>query len=400
MKFSRFFFVGGLMLSLSAVEAGSLYNTAPTVGLPESYPVRWKIGMSIGYDSNVNGVNASSRNYKSSIFSSYWVESSYSDQDKQTALAYKARIGGSLYTRNSGYGRSNKTLSNLALDFDMTHRFDSTLTYTTNNTISYHVDPHIDSSISANNLRGLVLTYITSHSLSKALDDRWSVSGNVRYSGISYDTDQFSYDDRQYISLSESVAYRHNSRLQYVGTLSEQFADRERGLDSKNLFANAGVNYSLSPISSCSFKVGAQLKMQNSMSDTLSPTLSAGYNRTVAGRTNVHAFVSYANEVGGTYYNNANYGDDFCWRMGVTVDHPLTHILSLNYGTAATFNRYGKGQRGLSTMRQQYYHIFGGLKLRHNANLSSSVRYTYSNGHYRYYGYSRNVVSYNLEYNF
>ncbi len=400
----RFVVLGGCCLGLPAVQAISLFDTAPRVGLPESYPVRWTLSLGVGYDDNVNTINRSSKYHKGSWFVDYALGSSYSDQDSMTSLAYQARLGGSLYTQNEGRSRKDNALDNSELAVDLTHRFDSTLTYTTRNSISYRDETNYSLALSAVDLDGTVFTCVSSHSLAKAWDPRWSSTTTFRYNGVFYsDMERPSYDNRQYFNLSQAVSFRENTRTSYIGTVRGQIVEREWGNDNKSLYLTGGVDYSLSPVSSCNVTLGAQLKVQSGSDNMWTPTVNMGYNRTVAGRMNINAYVAYSNESVGTYYYHSNYASNMCWRLGVRVTQPITHVLSLHYGISAVSSRYGdSGTETAPAYTDKTYRLDAGLTLRHTSNISSHVSYSFTDAHRPRSGwnYVRSIWKYSLKYTF
>lgn len=399
MGLSRSLLLVGFCLGVPTAGAYSLFDTAPSIGLPESYPIKWSVSISAGYDTNVNAVNRSSAQYKESSFVRFGIHSSYSDQDSITSLSYSMNLGGTLYTQNVS-GSSNQLMSNSDFTLSLSHRFDSTLSYSTSNHVSYTPEPDYESGISASRRQGEAFNYSTSHTISKALDSRWSLSTSASYSGVMYSNKEYSQDDRNYVNVSESISFRINSRTSYTASFSGQMVNRNKGLNARNLYANVGVNHSLSPVSSCSLTVGSQMKNQNGMADKWSPTLKAGYNRVVAGRLNVSSYISFSNESVGTYRNGRNYGSDQCWRMGISCSQPLTHVISLNYGASAILNHYAMGQQGLTSDSERTYNLNVGFGWRHTSHLSSSISYSFTDGHTWQNNYLRSVWSYSLSYSF
>lgn len=399
MGFPRTLLLVGVGLGVPGAGAFSLFDTAPSIGLPESYPIRWGASLSAGYDTNVNAVRRSSPDYEDSAFVRFGVNSSYSDQESMTSVSYAFNLGGTLYAKKVR-GSSDQLMSNSSLSLSLTHRFDSTLTYSTNNSVSYTPEPDYASGISASRRQGEAFNYSTSHSLSKALDSRWSLSTSASYSGVVYSNREYKHDDRDYISLSESATFRVSTRTSYTASVSGQMVSRNMGLNARNLYMNVGVNHSLSPVSSCNLTVGAQMKDQNGLADEWSPTLNAGYSRVVAGRLNVNSYIALSNESVGTYRSGRSYGSDQCWRMGVTVSQPLTHVISINYGATAIFSHYAMGQHGLPSDSDRTYNLNFGFSWRHTSHLSSSVNYAFTDGHTWDNNYLRSVWTYSLSYSF
>lgn len=399
MGFPRFLLLVGFCAGVPAASAFSLFDTAPSIGLPESYPLRWGVSLSMGYDTNVNSVERSNPSYKESSFVRFGISSSYSDQESRTSLTYAMHLGGTLYTENMP-GSSDQLMSDCSLSVALSHRFDSTLSYSTNNSVSYTPEPDYSSGISASRRQGEAFNYNTSHTVSKALDARWSLSTSASYSGVMYSNKEYRQDDRNYVSITENVSFRVNTRTSYTAGCSGQMVARNMGLNARNFYMNVGVNHSLSPVSSCNLTVGSQLKSQNGMEDKWSPTLNAGYSRVVAGRLNVHSYVALSNESVGTYRNGRNYGSDQCWRIGVDFSQPLTHVISITYGVNAIFSHYTMGQGGLPSDSDRTYNLHAGLTWRHTSHLSSSLMYSFTDGHTWETNYLRSVWTYGISYSF
>ena len=383
------------------VQASSLYDVTPRVGLLESTPLRWSFTLSAGYDDNVNAVSKSNPNYESSSFVGFLLGSSYSNQDSRTQLSYNVSLGGDVYTRNV-HGRSDQVVGNSSVSMQLVHAFDSTLRYTMNNSVAYTPDPNYADGISASRRQGNTFTFNTSHTIGKSLDPRWALNTNMSYSGILYSEGDYKDDNREYVNIGESLSFRASERTSYIANASGQFVLRQEGYDNQNLYTTVGVQHALSPLSNVSLNAGTQIKMQQGFGTKIYPTLSGGYNRVVTDSSTVSFYFSYNNESVGTYYAGRNYGSNSTWRLGASCNQRLTHVLSLNYGASAMFSDYTMGEAGLGDRQQTTYNLNVGLSWRLDRAWSVSVSYAYTHADLGGAStpYQRNVYSINTTYTF
>ncbi len=394
-----------MMLGIGAVcadvQASSLYDVTPRVGLLESMPLKWSFSVNAGYDDNVNAVAKGSASYESSSFVGFVLGSSYSNQDARTQLTYNARLGGDVYTRNVR-GRSGQVVGNSSVSMQLTHAFDSTLRYTMNNSVAYTPDPNYADGISSSRRQGNTFTFSTAHTVGKSLDPRWAMNTNVSYSGILYSESEYKDDNREYVNVGESLSFKASERTSYIANLSGQFVMRQEGYNNQNIYTTVGVQHALSPLSNVSLNVGTQVKLQEGFGNKLYPTLSGGYNRVVTDSTSVNFYFSYNNESVGTYYAGRNYGSNSTWRLGVACNQRLTHVLSLNYGASAMFSDYTMGESGLGDHKETTYNLNVGLSWRLDRAWSVGISYAYTNADLGGFAapYHRNVYSVSTTYTF
>ncbi|SEH77280.1 oligogalacturonate-specific porin KdgM family protein [Akkermansia glycaniphila] len=401
MKNTFFLMMLGIGAVSANVQASSLYDVTPSVGLLESSPLKWSFTLSAGYDDNVNAVAKSNPVHESSSYVGFSLGSSYSNQDARTQLSYNALLGGDVYTRNM-HGRTDQVIGNSSLSMQLTHAFDSTLRYTMHNSVAYTPDPNYADGISASRRQGNTFTFNTSHTVGKSLDPRWALNTNVSYSGILYSESEYQDDNREYVNIGESLSFKASERTSYLANASGQFVLRQEGYNSQNIYTTVGIQHALSPRSNVSMNVGTQIKIQQGAGTKVYPTLSGGYNRVVTDSMSISCYVSYNNESVGTYYDGRNYGSNSTWRLGVNCTQKLTHVLSLNYGASAMFSDYSDGEAGLGDHKETTYNFNVGLSWRLDRSWSVAVGYAYTNADLGGFStpYTRNVYSINTTYTF
>ncbi len=390
-------FIKTLLLSglLSpAAFALSLYDTAPPIGLPESYDIRYNVNLSAGYDDNLN---SSAQHKRDGGFARFSFGGSASDQDAITRVHYTFRLGGKLYDKNA-YGADQQFFSDTSVSASLSHSFGAGSVYSAGLTLSYTPEPDYSNGISAPLSQGECLNWNLNNSYSRAIDSRWSWSANVGYSGNIYTQGEYEVDDRQYITGGLSLSYKKSPLTSYNFSLSSSYDFRNYGHDSQNVHLSAGVNHSLTPVSSVNASLGLQTKFIDGNVDVY-PTLRAGYNRKLAEGLSVNSYVSYYNENVDTYRGGMNYLSDATWRVGANFDYSLTPIVSFNFGASLISSSYSKGQ-GMSRSSEITWSANAGMSYRLTQSLSANVNYTFTDANADAGGYERNVVSAGLSYSF
>lgn len=386
-------------LALAAVGAPasyalSLYDTAPPIGLPESHAVKYSANLSAGYDDNLN---SSSTDREGGGFVRFGVGASYADFESVTNLSYNAHIGGTFYDKKAN-GTEEQLFSDMSFSASMSHSFTPGSTYSLSASVSYKPEPDYANGISASRSQGDCLNWSVSNAYSQAIDARWSWTVNASYSGNIYSNSYYTNDDREYLSTGASLSYKYSPLTSYSLSTSYRFDFRRVGIDSENLYLNASMNSSLSPVSSMSISLGTQTKFIDGLSNVY-PNVRLGYNRTLTEGLSMSAYASYDNENVDTYAGSGNYLSNATWRVGVNSTYRLTPIVSFNFGLSLIDANYEKGTNGLGNSDRMTWSATAGMTYMFTQTLSGNISYTYTKqtGNYEYY---RNVVSAGLGYSF
>ncbi len=374
--------------------AMSLYDTAPPIGLPESYAVKYTANLSAGYDDNLN---STSTEREGGGFVRFGVGAAYADYESITNFSYNAHIGGTFYSKQAN-GAEEQLFSDISLSTHLSHSFTPGSTYSLSASVSYKPEPDYENGISASRCQGDCLNWNISNSYSQAIDARWSWTLTAGYSGNVYSNSEYSYDDREYVNTSAALSYKYSPLTSYSFTSSYRFDFRRVGLDSENLYLNATMNSSLSPISSVSVTLGAQTKFIDGESDVY-PSLRMGYNRTLAEGLSMSTYVSYDNENVDTYGGAGNYLSNATWRVGVNSTYRFSHKVSFNFGVSLIDAQYEKGTNGMSNRDRLTWTATAGMTYMFTNSLSGTLSYTYTK-QTGYYDYYRNVMSAGLGYSF
>ena len=397
------YFYKSLLLSCAvAASAGaiSLYDMAPSVGLPESHAIKYNVYGRLGYDSNVG--TSSSAEDRASLYVNGGFGASYADFESVDKISYSVNLGATRYLDSSS-AEDKEMFADCGLRASLVHAFSARSTYSASLSVSYSPEPDYATGISAARRQGDTLNWSLSNSYNHSLDSRlsWNVFGG--YSGNVYGESEYQNDDRQYLNAGAGLNYRSSELLSYNTSVSYRYDMRQTGYNSNNLTLSIGFNRSLDPVSSCHGSVGLQTKYVSGKS-MLTPNLNLGYNRKVAEGLNMNAYLTLSNENVDTYRGaGLNYLSDVTWRMGVNCSYVLSPDVSFSFGVSLMRSQYSEGTGRLQDEVNTTINPSLGFTYRFSENLVGNINYQYT-----WYdtdrkgseGYTRHNVSTGLTYNF
>ena len=397
------YFYKSLLLSCAvAASAGaiSLYDMAPSVGLPESHAIKYNVYGRLGYDSNPSTSSYSSKG--ASAYVSGGIGASYADFESVDKISYNVSIGATRYLESSTT-EDKEMFADCRLSASLVHAFTSRSSYSGSLSVSYSPEPEYASGISAARRQGDTLNWSFNNSYNQSIDSRLSWNVNGSYSGNVYGEKEYQSDDRQYLNAGVGLSYRSSELLSYSANASYRYDMRQEGYNSNNLTLSVGFNRSLDPVSSCHGSIGLQTKYVSGKS-MLTPNLNLGYNRKVAEGLNMNAYLTLSNENVDTYRGvGMNYLSDVTWRMGVSCSYVLSPDVSFSFGVSVMRSQYSEGTGRLRDETNTTINPTLGFTYRFSETLVGNVNYQYT-----WYdtdrtgsdGYTRHNVSTGLTYNF
>lgn len=375
-----FFYKALLLTGLCAVnaEAISLYDTAPSVGLPESHAAKYYAYVRVGYDTNMN---ASSIDEQASPYANVGIGATFADYESVDKISYRFNLGATRYAKAASNGSSvssKKMYADCGLTASIVHAFNSRSTYMANLSVTYSPEPEYASGISAARRQGDCLNWSFSNSYNQSIDSRWSWNANGSYSGNLYSETEYQGDNRQYVGGGAGLNYRASELLSYNVNLSYRHDLRNEGYDSDNITATVGFRRSLDPVSSCSASVGVQTKYVHNES-LLSPVLNLGYNRRVSEGFSANFYLALSNENVDTYRGvGANYLSDLTWRVGTNCSYTLSPDVSFTFGFSLMRSSYTKGTGRLEDETNMMISPSIGMVYKFTERLRGSINYAYT----------------------
>lgn len=376
----------------------SLADSAPLIGMPDSYAIRYNAYVNVGYDDNVN---CSERDEEKGGFVRFGVGASYADYESVSRLSYNARIGAQLYNKNSN-GTSDRLFSDISLGANFSHSFASDSSYTGSFSLTYTPDPDYSQAYTSAYTHGDCLMWSFNNTYSQGIDERWSWNASLGFSGNHYSESQYSDDNRYYLSATAGLAYAADPRTTYGVNLSFRYDSRNMGYNSENLYLTGYVSHLLSPISSCYLSVGSQMKTVDSELNFY-PTFSASYRRELTEGLSANVYASLDNENVGTYVRStgSNFLSDLTWRVGCSLTYAYTPTVSFTGGVSLVESDYSKGTNNMRDASRTSWTANVGMSYVFTENLTGNINYSFtSNDGGVGYNYDRNVISTGLNYSF
>lgn len=369
----------------TSASALSLYDTAPMVGFGESQSARYFASVKFGYDTNPQGTtNKKSRHGGCYVNAS--VSTTFADVESVDKLTYNLRLGATRYLGNATTDGGKKYYGDCSANVMYTHAFSAMSRYTANLHVSYMPEPGYDNGISSAGMMGDTLSWSFNNTYSQAIDTRWSWYAGFNVSGTHYSEHTYSYDDRQYYSLTGGVNYRASERLTYTSSVTYRWEERSEGDGSESVFGNVGFQYAVDPVSTFSASVGAQCKTMDSDTN-VNPTFNLGYRRRVTDGLSLNSYASYSDENVNNYNRHAHSSYRSCgtWRAGMYGTYVMSPDVSFVFGAQAMYTQYRKSTSGSEDAER--FTIKPSLAM--NYNFTSQLQGTIG-AEYTYYTYERN----------
>ncbi len=389
------------LLVSPALYAGSLYDSAPPLGLPSTHLVSYTASVSLGYDDNIDSTTVGR---VGSAYTSFSVSAAASDQSNVTKYNYQVSLGGTVYDKEAT-GNNDRAFSNSSANLSLTHQFDARSSYSASININYSLEPNYADGMSAAQRQGNALAWSLSNSYSRTLDPRWSWTATAGYSGTIYDNKDYSTDDREYVSLSAVTSYKHSTLTSYRGTVSTSYDIRTHGLDSSNIRTLLGIESSLSDYSSVSFDFGAQFKFIDGGLDVY-PNAKGSYRYKHTDDITSNIYLSLSNENTDTYRNvsneySADYLSNMTLRLGAQMTQRFYGRFNGSCGVDLMNSSYSEGTtKELKDEDRVTTNLRAGISYSITQDLRSSINYTYTLANNDAGDYYRNNISASLTYTF
>lgn len=371
-----YFYKSLLVCAASATVGGafSLYDSAPMVGLPESYNVRYNASLGVGYDSNVNW---SDGNEDSSPYVSASVGARYADMESVNKLSYDVRLGIRHYTGLDNNSTTAETRGDCKVGFNMVHAFDSANSLSSSLYATYSPQPDYADGYSPMYSVGDMLTVSQSNVYTHALDARWSLNGSVSFQMVRYMESIERNDDRYYITGGVGAQYRESSIMTYKVNLSYSRELRSKGLDSDRYVLTVGFQRALDPFSSCGADVGIAARVYN-QETVWSPCFNFSYRRKLTEGLNARVYISYADENTGSYQASQTYLKNRTMRFGSSFDYVLSPDVTYSFGAAYIVTERSDATLGARGYDSDKYEISAGINYAFTQQLRGYIKAAYS----------------------
>ena len=388
----------GLLLAGTA-GAQSLYYVGSEA--QESIPLKWVAGASLVYDSNVSPGFGTA---ESSLGINPYVGLSFVTITPQTTWDVYARLG-LVYYFDVPDTMDNLN-SNSRAGFNLTHRFDERLRFSSQNFIAYEMEPDYSYGIASSRQSNAYFYWQTNNSLGYRWTERLATYTGFKLTGYTYDQpnqdrftwevyNQFRYQLTPQTVLTQDLRYSQTTGAgQFSGTNDE--------------YILVGAEHRFSPNTIGILNAGVQLHEVDGGENSSSPYLELALNSQVNQQFSARAFARYGIE----NYNNiqtdpangfaVEFDDIETLRIGVSSEYAITPTFSVFGGVDYIPANYEQGQvlppnvpGPVGDYSQNIINTYIGLSMKINDQLTGTVsyNYTYQDSDFAGQTYNRNRVS-------
>lgn len=393
----------GMILAGSASAQG-LYYTGDDA--QESIPLKWVVGGSVVYDDNVSpGFGPKEDSFGITPF----VGLSFVNITPQTTIDVYARLGLVYYFDAPDY--MDEVNSDSRLGFDLTHRFNERLRFSSRNFIAYELEPDYDYGYASSRQTGEYFYWQTDNSIGYRWTERLATYTGFRLTGSDYDSD---VNDRFTWELYNQ--FRYQLSPQTVLTLDYRYADTtdpnsDDFFDTTDQYILVGAEQRFSPNTIGIIRAGLQIHDVDDGGTNYSPYLELAVNSQVNQQFSVRGFARYGIEnydnirfVSSPVVGNAQFEERNTFRLGVSTEYAVTPTFSIFSGVdyiPAQFNEGFLVANGntvpgnVGDYSEDVFNTYVGVSMKLTDYLTGTAAYnfTYQDSDFPGQTYHRNRVS-------
>lgn len=377
MSVMRSFFYKSLFCGVACaalVDGYSLYDSAPMVGVADSYDVEYSACLNFGYDSNVNWAE---ENEDDSPFVNASVSARYADMESVNKLSYMVQLGFTHFLDLEKGSAHSETRGDCKLTASMVHAFTPSNVLSSSLYVTYTPQPDYAFGYAPTYSVGDMLNVSFANVYSHAVDSRWSLTASVSYSSITYSESIERNDNRYYVELGTGVRYRESALMTYKADARYTRELREEGYDSDRYAFTVGFQRALDPFSSCGGDVGVQMRAYSEDS-FMSPYLNFSYRRKLSEGLNARIFVKYSDENSGTNSGRNVYLTNKTWRFGSSFDYVLSPDVTYYLGANFIMSDYADERRGGADRSSERYELSLGMSYAFTQQLRGNISGSYT----------------------
>lgn len=376
-------FSSGLLCLLFAGSASAqgLYYVGSEA--QESLPLKWVVGASVSYDDNVApGFGPK----QSSIGFNPYVGLSFVNITPQTTWDVYARLGLIYYVDQPASLNNTSSQSRAGVNF--THRFSERLRFSSNNFVSYELEPDYSYGYASSLATGEYFFWQSDNSVGYRWSERFATYTGVRLTGTSFAN--VTNNDRSTWELYNQLRYQLGPQTVLTGdTRYSQTTGDGLSPDSTDTYILVGAEHRFSPNTIGILRAGAQLHDVDGGQSNSSPYLELALNSQLTQQFHVKAFTRYGIESTDTVQFEPGVGlvqfdDRRTLRFGLSGEYSISPMLSVFGGvdyipTSFQGGRSLVGYKGaISDLSQDLINANIGLSMKFNDYLTGTLSYNYT----------------------
>jgi hypothetical protein len=395
----------GLFAAGSAAYAQGLYFIGNESDEP--LPLKWVVGASLIYDDNVNpGFAAPGVGEEDSFAFNPYVGLSFVTITPQTTWDVYARLG-TIYYFDAPQGVDDFNSQSRA-GVNLTHRFSERLRFSSQNFISYEMEPDYSYGYASTRSNGEYFFWQSDNSIGYRWTERVATYTGLRLSGTDYDS-SVPNNDRFTWELYNQFRYQFSP--QTVLTLDYRYGQTSgNGLasDSTNQFLLLGAEHRFSPNTIGIVRAGAQFRDVDGGDNTTSPYLEAAFNWQATEALRLRSYARYGIEDYDTVQSfptgAVEFDDRRTLRFGVSGEYVFNPMVSLFGGLDYIPTSYQGGRvvqvtgappPSAADADEDIINAYIGVSYRFNNFLTASASYNFtdSSSDFANRDYDRNRIS-------
>lgn len=395
-------------LAAGIAHSESLYYVGSEA--QESMPLKWVVGLDLGYDDNVNP-GYGEKDGSGSL--SPYLGGSFVNMTPQTTWDVYGRVGCVYYFNAPSSMGNDDVYSQTRAGVNLTHRFNERLRLSSRNFIAYELEPDYSQGFATSRNIGEYLYWQTDNALGYRWTERVASYTGFTLTGLDYSDSDSS--DRFTWSLYNQMRYQLNP-AQTVLTLDYRYGQTNSGglaSDYTDQYILLGVEHRFSANTIMIARGGVQLHNVDLGGDTTDPYGEVTVRSQVNEQLMLRAFARYGLEVYDTVqaYKTGLYDFDqrAVLRIGLSGDYALSPMFTISGGVdyIHAVNDDGRLVAGgpaktASGLNQDLINLYVGLSVKFNDNLFGTLSYNYtdSTSDFATEDYQRNRVSLGVRYEF
>jgi hypothetical protein len=376
----------------------------------ESSPIRWTVGVSAVFDDNINpSVTAGPGKSEEAWSLNPTVGASFSTKSPQTTIDFYARAGVNYYLTESDLEGADDTTPNARFTFDLTHRINERLRFSSRNFMSYEMEPEYAYGISNQRGSDPSAYWTTDNSVGYRWSERLGSFTGFTLNGYLSDAPN---SDRDSWAVYHQLRYVTSPRSTLTAGYRYSEWSGGNASDSQNHYWTVGLEHRLSSTSILVLNGGVQLRDVDNGDSSTSPYFEVALNNRVNSSFSIRGFTRYSVEdldtirtIGATTYE---YSDQQVLRVGLTGEYILTPRLSgfggVDYVSTSfdAGNELGGGPLTSGGQAEDLVNLYVGLRAKLSDQLTGecSINYTDSGSDFEGRDYDRLRLSAGVSYSF
>lgn len=354
-----------------------------------SVPVAWSVGIDAIWDGNTNPGGITDGDESFSLNPHVGV--SFVSVTPQTTVDVYARLGAIFYLETPAATGSDDVYGQARIGINLTHRFNERLRFSSQNFLSYGLEPDYSYGFASSRQAGEYFFWRTDNSIGYRWSKRFATYTGISLEGLNY-AEEVTNSDRLTWTLYNQ--FRYQLSPQSVLTASYRYSQtdgNDLSTDSGGQYFLVGFEHRFSPNTIMILSTGAQLRDVDAAggSSGTNPYLEMVLRSRVNTQFTVSTFVRYGVEVYDTVVGVptglAEFDERLTLRVGVTAEYQLSPSLSLFGGVNLINTMYGEGRdltlpiQSVADAEETLFNAYVGVSLKFTEYLYGTLTYNFEN---------------------